>query len=185
MPGDERAECSAISGACVGDEFRVRWFASVVMVDELPPRTSRRPAKVPRPQSNTMRRVLIVIAVTALVFQVDTTIDISMHSDGSGTITLTAIADSSPRLPGSPRTSGSTPRSDGRRPDQHIGRGLQVELTHDFANPAHGATPIDQRFWPLQFHPDPSTPMASISWITAHRRTGRRLRRPGRARRDR
>ena len=25
---DERAECSAISGTCAGDEFRVRWFCS-------------------------------------------------------------------------------------------------------------------------------------------------------------
>ena len=41
-----------------------------------------------------MRRGLIVIAVIFLAAcHVDTTVDIKMHSDGSGTITVTAIAD--------------------------------------------------------------------------------------------
>ena len=46
------------------------------------------------PQSDTMRRALIVISVMLLsACRVDTTIEMKMHSDGSGEITLTAIAD--------------------------------------------------------------------------------------------
>jgi hypothetical protein len=89
-----------------------------------------------------MRRALIVIAVMLLsACRVDTTIDVSMHSDGSGEITLTAIADAdvvgkAPGLAEDLRfddaeaagwtVTGPTDTSDG---------GLQVVLTHEFSNP--------------------------------------------------
>ena len=89
-----------------------------------------------------MRRVLIVIAVMVLsACQVDTTIDISMHSDGSGTITLTAIADADivTKAPGlaedlrfdDAKTAGWT--VDG--PTKTSSGGLQGRAAHDFANP--------------------------------------------------
>ena len=89
-----------------------------------------------------MRRALIVIAVMLLSgCKVDTTIDISMHSDGSGDITLTAIADSEvvAKAPGlaedlrfdDAESAGWTVTG----PTEVDGGGLQVVLTHDFANP--------------------------------------------------
>ncbi len=89
-----------------------------------------------------MRRALIVIAVMLLpACRVDTTIDISMSEDGSGQITVTAVADAdvvnqAPGLADDLRfddagaagwtVTGPTAATDG---------GLRVELAHDFANP--------------------------------------------------
>ena len=89
-----------------------------------------------------MRRALIVISVMVLAgCHVDTTVDISMKADGSGRITLTAVADAevvnqAPGLAEDLRfddaetagwtVTGPTETSDG---------GLRVELTHPFANP--------------------------------------------------
>lgn len=89
-----------------------------------------------------MRRALIMIAVMLLSgCKVDTTIDISMHSDGSGDITLTAIADAEvvAKAPGlaedlrfdDAESAGWTVTG----PTGVDGGGLQVVLTHDFANP--------------------------------------------------
>jgi hypothetical protein len=94
------------------------------------------------PQSDTMRRALIVLSVMVLAAcRVDTTVDITMGQDGSGTITVTAIADAgvvsqAPGLAEDLRfddakkagwtVSEPTPTSDG---------GLKVELAHPFANP--------------------------------------------------
>jgi hypothetical protein len=89
-----------------------------------------------------MRRALIVIAVMLLsACKVDTTIDISVHSDGSGEITLTAIADAEvvAKAPGladdlrfdDAEAAGWTVTG----PTEVSGGGLQVVLTHDFANP--------------------------------------------------
>ncbi len=89
-----------------------------------------------------MRRALIVIVVMLLTAcRVDTTVDISMRADGSGQITVTAVADAdvvnqAPGLAEDLRfddavtagwiVDGPTDAADG---------GMQVELTHDFANP--------------------------------------------------
>lgn len=89
-----------------------------------------------------MRRALIVIAVMFLAAcHVDTTVDVHMGSDGSGTITLTAIADAgvvnqAPGLADDLRfddatkagwtVTGPTSTADG---------GLRVELGHPFENP--------------------------------------------------
>jgi len=89
-----------------------------------------------------MRRALVAIVVILLTgCRVDTTIDISMNGDGRGTITLTATADSGvvSQAPGlaedlrfdDAKAAGWTvtppvATSDG---------GLQVKVTHDFANP--------------------------------------------------
>ena len=89
-----------------------------------------------------MRRALIVIAVMLLsACRVDTTIDISMHSDGSGEITLTAIADADvvAKAPGlaedlrfdDAEAAGWTVTG----PTATSGGGLQVELTHDVREP--------------------------------------------------
>jgi hypothetical protein len=89
-----------------------------------------------------MRRALIVIAVMLLsACKVDTTIDISMHSDGSGEITLTAVADADVvgKAPGladdlrfdDAEAAGWTVTG----PTEVSGGGLQVVLTHEFANP--------------------------------------------------
>jgi hypothetical protein len=89
-----------------------------------------------------MRRALIVIAVMLLsACRVDTTIDISMHSDGSGEITLTAIADAEvvAKAPGlaedlrfdDAEAAGWTVAG----PTDTSGGGLQVVLTQEFANP--------------------------------------------------
>jgi hypothetical protein len=89
-----------------------------------------------------MRRALIVISVMVLAgCHVDTTVDISMKTDGSGRITLTAVADAdvvqqAPGLAEDLRfddaetagwtVTGPTETSDGS---------LRAELTHTFANP--------------------------------------------------
>ncbi len=89
-----------------------------------------------------MRRALIVISVMVLTgCHVDTTVDISMTADGSGHITLTAVADAdvvqqAPGLADDLRfddaetagwtVTGPTETSDG---------GLRAEFTHTFANP--------------------------------------------------
>ena len=89
-----------------------------------------------------MRRALIVISVMILAgCHVDTTVDISMKADGSGHITLTAVADAdvvkqAPDLAQDLRfddaetagwtVTGPTETSDG---------GLRAEFTHPFANP--------------------------------------------------
>jgi hypothetical protein len=89
-----------------------------------------------------MRRVLIVIAVMLLsACRVDATVDISMHSDGSGDITLTAVADADVvnKAPGlaedlrfdDAESAGWTVTG----PTATSGGGLQAELTHEFANP--------------------------------------------------
>jgi len=89
-----------------------------------------------------MRRVLIVLSVMLLAAcRVDTTVDITIGQDGSGHITVTAIADAgvvnqAPGLADDLRfddaekagwtVSEPTATSDG---------GLRVELTHPFADP--------------------------------------------------
>ncbi|HEY0521733.1 MAG TPA: hypothetical protein VGC84_19735 [Ilumatobacteraceae bacterium] len=89
-----------------------------------------------------MRRALIVILLALLTgCQVTTTVDVSMHADGSGTITVTAIADADvvSKAPGlakdlrfdDAKSAGWTITG----PTDTPGGGLQVELTHDFANP--------------------------------------------------
>ena len=93
-----------------------------------------------------MRRALIVISVMVLAgCHVDTTVDISMKADGSGRITLTAVADAdvvkqAAGLAEDLRfddaetagwtVTGPTATSDG---------GLRAELTHPFANPAEAS----------------------------------------------
>ena len=89
-----------------------------------------------------MRRGLIVIAVMLLTAcRVDATVDIAMGTDGSGTITVTAIADADvvTQAPGlaedlrfdDAKAAGWTVTA----PVATADGGLQVELTHDFANP--------------------------------------------------
>jgi hypothetical protein len=89
-----------------------------------------------------MRRALIVIAVMLLpACRVDTTVDIAMNADGSGRITVTAVADADVvnRAPGladdlrfdDAVTAGWT--VDG--PTDAADGGMTVELTHDFASP--------------------------------------------------
>lgn len=89
-----------------------------------------------------MRRALIVISVMVLAgCHVDTTIDISMKADGSGRITLTAVADADvvKQAPGladdlrfdDAETAGWTVTG----PTQTSDGGLRAELTHAFANP--------------------------------------------------
>ena len=89
-----------------------------------------------------MRRVFIVIAVMLLAgCKVDATVDISMHTDGSGDITLTAVADADvvDKAPGlaedlrfdDAKTAGWTVTGPTDTPDG----GLQVVLVHEFANP--------------------------------------------------
>ncbi len=89
-----------------------------------------------------MRRALIVIAVMLLsACRVDTTIDVSMHSDGSGEIKLTAVADAdvvakAPGLAEDLRFDDATAAGwTVTGPTEASGGGLQVVLTHDFANP--------------------------------------------------
>jgi hypothetical protein len=89
-----------------------------------------------------MRRVFIVIAVMLLsACQVDTTIHISMHSDGSGDITLTAVADAdvveqAPGLAEDLRfTDAEAAGWTVTGPTEASSGGLQVDLTHEFANP--------------------------------------------------
>ena len=89
-----------------------------------------------------MRRALIVISVMVLAgCHVDTTVDISMKADGSGHITLTAVADADvvKQAPGladdlrfdDAKTAGWTITGPTETPDG----GLRAELTHTFANP--------------------------------------------------
>jgi hypothetical protein len=89
-----------------------------------------------------MRRVFIVIAVMLLTAcRVDTTVDITMRADGSGRITLTAVADADvvTKAPGlaedlrfdDAKAAGWTVTG----PTAISGGGLQAELTHDFENP--------------------------------------------------
>jgi len=89
-----------------------------------------------------MRRGLIVLAVLVLAAcRVDTTVDVAMKDDGSGTITVTASADAAvvSQAPGLAEdlrfddanaagwtVNGPTEAADG---------GLRVELIHSFANP--------------------------------------------------
>ena len=89
-----------------------------------------------------MRRALLVICVTLLAAcRVDATVDISMRQDGSGLITVTAVADAdvvnkAPGLADDLRfddvkaagwtVTGPAATSDG---------GLKIDLTHTFANP--------------------------------------------------
>jgi hypothetical protein len=89
-----------------------------------------------------MRQALIVIAVMLLpACRVDTTVDISMGADGTGTITLTAVADTDvvEQAPGlaqdlrfdDAQSAGWTVTD----PTETADGGLQVRLTHTFANP--------------------------------------------------
>jgi phosphatidylinositol mannoside-binding LppM-like protein len=89
-----------------------------------------------------MRRALIVIAVMLLAAcRVDTTVDISMGADGAGTITVTAVADADviEQAPGlaqdlrfdDAETAGWTVSD----PADTADGGLQVRLTHTFADP--------------------------------------------------
>jgi hypothetical protein len=89
-----------------------------------------------------MRRALIVIAVMVLSScHVSATVDIAMGADGSGRITVTAVADADvvKKAPGladdlrfdDAKTAGWTVTP----PTSTDDGGLQVELTHPFANP--------------------------------------------------
>ena len=89
-----------------------------------------------------MRRALIVISVMVLAgCHVDTTVDISMKADGSGRITLTAVADADvvKQAPGlaedlrfdDAETAGWTVTG----PTETADGGLRAEFTHTFANP--------------------------------------------------
>ena len=89
-----------------------------------------------------MRRALIVIAVMVLsACHVNVTVDIFMGADGSGRITVTALADSDVvnKAPGladdlrfdDAKAAGWTVTPPTRTDDG----GLRVELTHQFANP--------------------------------------------------
>jgi hypothetical protein len=89
-----------------------------------------------------MRRALIVIAVMVLSScHVNATVDISMGDDGSGRITVTAVADADvvKKAPGladdlrfdDAKAAGWTVTPPASTDDG----GLQVELTHPFANP--------------------------------------------------
>ena len=89
-----------------------------------------------------MRRALIVIAVMMLTAcRVDATVDISMRADGTGTLTVTAVADADVvrQAPGlaqdlrfdDAKTAGWTVAD----PINTADGGLQVQLTHSFANP--------------------------------------------------
>jgi hypothetical protein len=89
-----------------------------------------------------MRRALIVIAVMLLAAcRVDTTVDISMRPDGSGRITVTAVADAEvvSKAPGlaedlrfdDAKSAGWTVTGPASTSDG----GLQAVLTHEFANP--------------------------------------------------
>jgi hypothetical protein len=89
-----------------------------------------------------MRRGLIVIAVMLLAAcHVDATVDIAVEADGSGTITVTALADADVvgQAPGlaedlrfdDAEAAGWTVTA----PVATADGGLQVELSHEFANP--------------------------------------------------
>jgi hypothetical protein len=89
-----------------------------------------------------MRRCLIVIAVMLLAAcRVDATVDISMRADGSGRITVTAVADADVvgKAPGlaedlrfdDAESAGWTVTG----PASTASGGLQAELTHEFENP--------------------------------------------------
>jgi hypothetical protein len=89
-----------------------------------------------------MRRGFIVIVVMLLsACRVDTTVGIAMKTDGSGTITITAVADADVvgKAPGladdlrfdDAKTAGWTVTDPAKTDDG----GLQVKLTHTFANP--------------------------------------------------
>jgi hypothetical protein len=89
-----------------------------------------------------MRRAIIVISVMLLTAcRVDATVDISMRADGSGTITITAIADAdvvdnAPGLAADLRfddaeAAGWTVTEPAGTDDG----GLRVEISHAFANP--------------------------------------------------
>ena len=93
-----------------------------------------------------MRRALIVISVMVLTAcHVDATVDISMRADGSGRITLTAVADADvvKQAPGlaedlrfdDAKTAGWTVVGPAATSDG----GLRAELTHSFANPAEAS----------------------------------------------
>jgi hypothetical protein len=94
------------------------------------------------PQSDTMRRAFIVVLVMLLAAcRVDTTVDITMGEDGSGHITVTAVADADVvnQAPGlaedlrfdDAKAAGWTVSE----PSSTSDGGLRVELTHTFSNP--------------------------------------------------
>lgn len=89
-----------------------------------------------------MRRALIVIAVLLLTAcRVDATVEIAVKDDGSGTVTLTAVADAGVVSQASglaedlrfddAKTAGWTVTGPTTTPDG----GLSVVVSHDFANP--------------------------------------------------
>jgi hypothetical protein len=89
-----------------------------------------------------MRRGFIVIVVMLLsACRVDTTVDIAMRANGSGTLTITAVADADvvAKAPGlsddlrfdDAKTAGWTVTV----PAKADNGGLQVEVSHTFANP--------------------------------------------------
>lgn len=89
-----------------------------------------------------MRRALIVIAVMVLSScHVNATVDISMHADGTGRITVTAVADADV-LAKAPGLADDLRFDDARAagwtvtpPTSTGDGGLQIELAHPFANP--------------------------------------------------
>ncbi len=133
-----------VASACAGDKIGVCGFRSfgghgrrVACID------TSGAHQVPHATiGDTMRRALIVIAVMLLAAcHVDTTVDITMADDGTGKITVTAIADADvvDQAPGLAQdlrfddattagwtVTGPTDTADG---------GLRVELSHEFTSP--------------------------------------------------
>lgn len=143
-PADERAEGSVVTGAGAGDEITVRGLCSFGGHGRrVPSLDTSGVREVPHATiGDTMRRALIVIAVMLLAAcRVDTTVDISMGADGTGTVTVTAIADADvvSQAPGlaqdlrfdDAKSAGWTVTD----PTDTADGGLQVQLTHTFANP--------------------------------------------------
>lgn len=97
------------------------------------------------------RALALAVALTTLgACRIDTTVDVVLDSDGSGTVTLTAVADpevveAAPGLAGDLRlddltaagwvTDGATPTEDG---------GLRLVATHPFATPAEATAVLAQ-----------------------------------------
>jgi hypothetical protein len=89
-----------------------------------------------------MRRALIAISVLLLsACQVDATVGVSMNADGSGKITVTALADADV-VGKAPGLADDLRFNDAEaagwmvtKPTDTDDGGLQVELTHAFANP--------------------------------------------------
>ena len=144
VPPHERAEGSVVTGACAGDEIGVRGFCSFGGHGRRVASTDTSGAhEVPHATiGDTMRRGFIVIAVMLLgACHVDATVDIRMGADGTGKITITAIADAEvvDQAPGlaedlrfdDAKTAGWTVTG----PTDAADGGLRVELSQAFTSP--------------------------------------------------